>query len=90
MDRWEFGLVRFWGSQFVGGVDLLMILAAQKNSAFPAGINVGATFSRRLMRLRGEAMGEGFYGKGIDVQLGPAGGPLGRVPQGGRNWEGFR
>ncbi|KAK3346750.1 glycoside hydrolase family 3 protein [Lasiosphaeria hispida] len=60
-----------------------------KNSAFPAGINAGATFSRRLMRLRGEAMGEEFRGKGIDVQLGPAAGPLGRVPQGGRNWEGF-
>ncbi|KAK0649421.1 glycoside hydrolase family 3 protein [Cercophora newfieldiana] len=59
------------------------------NSAFPAGINVGATFSRRLMRLRGEAMGSEFHDKGIDVQLGPAAGPLGRVPQGGRNWEGF-
>jgi len=60
------------------------------NSAFPAGMNAAATWSKRLMRLRGEAMGEEFYGKGIDVQLGPAAGPLGRVPQGGRNWEGFR
>jgi len=34
-------------------------------------------------------MGEEFHGKGIDVQLGPVAGPLGRVPQGGRNWEGF-
>ncbi|KAM7220704.1 putative beta-glucosidase A [Rhypophila decipiens] len=59
------------------------------NSAFPAGVNVAATFSRRLMRRRGEAMGEEFHGKGIDVQLGPVAGPLGRVPQGGRNWEGF-
>ncbi|KAK3321596.1 glycosyl hydrolase family 3 N terminal domain-containing protein [Apodospora peruviana] len=59
------------------------------NSAFPAGINVAATFSRDLMRRRGEAMGEEFNGKGIDVQLGPVAGPLGRVPQGGRNWEGF-
>lgn len=60
------------------------------NSAFPAGINVAATFSRDLMRRRGEAMGGEFNGKGIDVQLGPVAGPLGRVPQGGRNWEGFR
>ena len=60
------------------------------NSAFPAGINAAATFSRRLMRLRGEAMGAEFKGKGIDVQLGPVAGALGRVPQGGRNWEGFR
>ncbi|KAM7204284.1 putative glycoside hydrolase [Naviculisporaceae sp. PSN 640] len=59
------------------------------NSAFPAGINVAATWSRELMRKRGQAMGEEFYGKGIDVQLGPVAGPLGRVPQGGRNWEGF-
>ncbi|KAB5542385.1 glycosyl hydrolase family 3 N terminal domain-containing protein [Coniochaeta sp. 2T2.1] len=41
------------------------------------------------MRRRGEAMGEEFRGKGIDVQLGPVAGPLGRVPAGGRNWEGF-
>ncbi|KAK4150111.1 beta-glucosidase [Chaetomidium leptoderma] len=44
---------------------------------------------RRLMRLRGEALGAEFRGKGVDVMLGPASGPLGRVPQGGRNWEGF-
>ncbi|KAK4242911.1 putative beta-glucosidase A [Achaetomium macrosporum] len=59
------------------------------NSVFPAGINVGATFSRQLMRLRGEALGAEFRGKGVDVMLGPVAGPLGRVPQGGRNWEGF-
>ncbi|KAL1884173.1 hypothetical protein VTK73DRAFT_6842 [Phialemonium thermophilum] len=41
------------------------------------------------MRRRGVAMGEEFRGKGIDVQLGPVAGPLGRVPAGGRNWEGF-
>ena len=27
--------------------------------------------------------------KGVDVQLGPVSGPLGRSPEGGRNWEGF-
>jgi beta-glucosidase len=42
------------------------------------------------MRLRGEALGAEFRGKGVDVMLGPVAGPLGRVPQGGRNWEGFR
>ncbi|KAL2151324.1 hypothetical protein VTH82DRAFT_6422 [Thermothelomyces myriococcoides] len=61
----------------------------QNNSAFPAGINVAATFSRRLMRLRGEAIGAEFRGKGIDVMLGPVAGALGRTPQGGRYWEGF-
>ena len=34
-------------------------------------------------------MGEEFRDKGIDAQLGPVAGPLGRYPEGGRNWEGF-
>ncbi|OAX84022.1 hypothetical protein ACJ72_01619 [Emergomyces africanus] len=58
-------------------------------SAFPAGVNVGATFSKELAYLRGKAMGEEHRGKGVDVLLGPAIGPLGRSPDGGRNWEGF-
>ncbi|PKY04238.1 beta-glucosidase-related glycosidase [Aspergillus campestris IBT 28561] len=59
------------------------------NSAFPAGINVAATWDKQLAYLRGQAMGQEFSDKGIDVQLGPAAGPLGRHPDGGRNWEGF-
>lgn len=35
-------------------------------------------------------MGAEHRGKGVDVQLGPVAGPLGRSPEGGRNWEGFR
>lgn len=66
-----------------------MSVTADGSSAFPAGINAAATFSRSLIHRRGVAMGEEFRGKGIDVQLGPAVGPLGRVPAGGRNWEGF-
>lgn len=58
-------------------------------TAFPAGINVGATWSKELAYIRGEAMGEEFRDKGVDVMLGPAIGPLGRTPDGGRNWEGF-
>ena len=34
-------------------------------------------------------MGSEHRGKGSDVQLGPVAGPLGRAPEGGRNWEGF-
>jgi beta-glucosidase-like glycosyl hydrolase len=34
-------------------------------------------------------MGAEAAGKGIDVLLGPAVGPIGRFPTGGRNWEGF-
>ncbi|KAK0721491.1 glycosyl hydrolase family 3 N terminal domain-containing protein [Apiosordaria backusii] len=60
-----------------------------KASAFPAGMNAAATFSRKLIKARGEAMGEEFRGKGVDVQLGPVAGALGRTPLGGRNWEGF-
>lgn len=35
-------------------------------------------------------MGAEHHGKGVDIQLGPVAGPLGRAPEGGRNWEGFR
>ncbi|KAL8726209.1 MAG: hypothetical protein Q9181_006139 [Wetmoreana brouardii] len=59
------------------------------NSAFPAGVNVAATFDRGLAYARGQAMGQEHRGKGVDIQLGPVAGPLGRSPEGGRNWEGF-
>lgn len=62
--------------------------AADFNSAFPSGMNAAATWSTRLMKERGNAMGSEHRGKGIDMQLGPFAGPLGRVPAGGRNWEG--
>jgi beta-glucosidase len=58
-------------------------------SAFPAGIHVAATFDRDLMYQYGRALGSEFYGKGINVALGPVAGPLGRVVRGGRNWEGL-
>ena len=58
-------------------------------SAFPAGINVAATWSRGMALQRGAAMGAEHRDKGVDVQLGPVAGPLGRSPEGGRNWEGF-
>ncbi|KAH7329421.1 beta-glucosidase family 3 protein [Stachybotrys elegans] len=59
------------------------------NSAFPVGITAGATWSRHLWNDRGRLMGTEAKGKGIDVLLGPASGPIGRAPTGGRNWEGF-
>jgi beta-glucosidase len=34
-------------------------------TGFPAGINAASTFSRRLMRARGQALGEEFRAKGI-------------------------
>ncbi|PVI06637.1 glycoside hydrolase family 3 protein [Periconia macrospinosa] len=61
----------------------------EQNTAFPAGITVGATWDKSLMLARGVALGEEFRGKGINVHLGPSVGALGRKPRGGRNWEGF-
>lgn len=58
-------------------------------SAFPAGVNVAATWDRNLAYARGYAMGSEHRQKGVDVQLGPVCGPLGRNAEGGRNWEGF-
>lgn len=83
---WEFDLV----SEHAEIRRPRLISAADFNSAFPAGVNVAATFDRGLAYARGQAMGEEHRGKGVDVQLGPVAGPLGRSPEGGRNWEGFR
>ena len=38
---------------------------SQGVTGFPTGINVASTFSRRLMRARGVALGEEFRGRGI-------------------------
>lgn len=67
----------------------LGIRFADNVSAFPAGITVGATWNKELMYLRGKAHGAEAKAKGIHVLLGPCVGPLGRMPAGGRNWEGF-
>jgi len=58
-------------------------------SAFPAGGSVAASWDRGEFYKRGYEMGSEHRAKGVDVQLGPAVGPLGRNPKGGRNWEGF-
>jgi beta-glucosidase-like glycosyl hydrolase len=41
------------------------------------------------MYARGAAMGAESKGLGVNVQLGPVAGPLGKNPDGGRIWEGF-
>ncbi|KAI1337848.1 glycoside hydrolase family 3 protein [Xylariaceae sp. FL0016] len=58
-------------------------------SAFPSGQTVAATWDRQLMYQRGKAIGAEHKGKGVNVVLGPVAGPIGRTPEGGRNWEGF-
>jgi beta-glucosidase len=55
------------------------------NTAFPAGITVGATFDKDLMYRRAVAIGEEFRGKGVNIHLGPSVGALGRKPRGGRS-----
>ncbi|KAF1832223.1 beta-glucosidase [Decorospora gaudefroyi] len=58
-------------------------------SAFPAGGTIAASWDRGEFYRRGYQMGQEHRAKGVDVQLGPAIGPLGRNPKGGRNWEGY-
>ena len=58
-------------------------------TALPAGVTVGATWNKQLMYEHGRAHGFEARLKGVNVLLGPSMGPLGRLPAGGRNWEGF-
>jgi beta-glucosidase len=67
----------------------LGIRFADHATSFPAGITVGATWNRDLMRKRGADHARQARLKGVNVLLGPAMGPLGRNPAGGRVWEGF-
>ncbi|KAJ1023206.1 hypothetical protein NDA16_003359 [Ustilago loliicola] len=63
---------------------------ARRVSQFPAGVTTAATWDRDLFAQRAEAMAEEFRDKGVNIWLGPVtGGPLGRSPRGGRNWEGW-
>ncbi|KAF5335645.1 hypothetical protein D9758_017768 [Tetrapyrgos nigripes] len=57
-------------------------------TAFPTALMAASTWNRRLIRERGLAMGREHVGKGVNVALGPMMN-MGRVAQGGRNWEGF-
>ncbi|KAH9028191.1 beta-glucosidase [Lactarius pseudohatsudake] len=57
-------------------------------TVFPAAINAATTWKRSLIRARGLAMGQEHVGKGVNIALGPMMN-MGRIAQGGRNWEGF-
>jgi len=58
-------------------------------NAWSSGVHVGATWNKDLAMQRAFHMGAEFKKKGVNVALGPVVGPLGRVFEGGRNWEGF-
>ncbi|KAH7122031.1 glycoside hydrolase superfamily [Dactylonectria estremocensis] len=58
-------------------------------NAYPSAIHAGAAWDKNQTYWRGFHMGNEFKAKGVNVLLGPNAGPLGRIPLGGRNWEGF-
>ena len=62
---------------------------ADHATVWPAGITLAATWSKDLMYKRGRGLGKEHRLKGVNVLLGPSMGPIGRMPAGGRNWEGF-
>jgi len=56
------------------------------STSWPAALTVAASFDTHLMKTYGEAMGDEFYRKGANIQLGP-GVCLARIPRNGRNFE---
>jgi beta-glucosidase len=58
-------------------------------SSFASGLHVGASWNASLAYERAQFMGKEFKGKGVNVALGPVVGPIGRIAEGGRNWEAF-
>ncbi|KAF2205249.1 hypothetical protein GQ43DRAFT_446133 [Delitschia confertaspora ATCC 74209] len=58
-------------------------------TAFPAGVQAASTWDTALINQRGNFLGAEAKALGVHVQLGPVAGPLGKIPTGGRNWEGF-
>ena len=67
----------------------LGIRFADHATAWPAGITTGATWNKDLMYRRGRGLGLEHRLKGVNVLLGPCMGAFGRMPGGGRAWEGF-
>jgi hypothetical protein len=53
-----------------------------------AASNLISSWNKDLARQRANAMAGEFRTKGVNVALGPVVGPLGRIAEAGRNWEG--
>ncbi|KAK1981377.1 glycosyl hydrolase family 3 N terminal domain-containing protein [Colletotrichum cereale] len=62
---------------------------ASSVTAFVPGIQAAATWDVDLIRERGLLKATEAKGVGVHVMLGPACGALGKIPNAGRNWEGF-
>ncbi|KAH6682771.1 beta-glucosidase-related glycosidase [Halenospora varia] len=58
-------------------------------NAWSSGLHVGATWNKNLAYQRALHMGAEFKNKGVNIALGPVVGPIGRIAEGGRNWEGI-
>lgn len=58
-------------------------------NGYASGIHVGAAWNRDLAYKRAQHMGGEFKAKGVSIALGPVAGPIGKIAEGGRNWEGF-
>jgi len=58
-------------------------------NAYASGLSVGASWNGTLAYERARYMGAEFKRKGVNVALGPVVGPIGRIAEGGRNWEAF-
>ena len=67
----------------------LGIRFADNSTLWPAAITAAATWNKDLIYKRGKALGKEHRRKGVNILLGPSMGPMGRMPAGGRNWEGF-
>ena len=62
---------------------------ASSITAFTPAIQAASTWDLDLIRQRGQFHAEEARALGVHVQLGPVAGALGKIPEGGRNWEGW-
>lgn len=58
-------------------------------NGYASGLHIGASWNVSLAYQRAQFMGAEFKRKGVNVALGPVVGPIGRIAEGGRNWEAF-
>lgn len=62
---------------------------ASSATAFTPAIQAASTWDLDLIRERARFHGQEARALGVHVLLGPSCGPLGKIAEGGRNWEGF-
>ncbi|KAK7222133.1 hypothetical protein V2G26_010136 [Clonostachys chloroleuca] len=65
----------------------LGVSRATAATAFTPSIHAASTWDRELVRQRSQFHGEEAKALGVQVLLGPVAGPIGKIPEAGRNWE---